>query len=154
MWNPFDVQEIELIKFFADKRIRELTNSSIARRLPGTIQTAKGYNELSSTLSSDPRAAGLQVPPPVDIKQLFNPEANAHMWREDGLVSDHSPPPYLVDEDVRKGIAAMLVTHRVKEEAVRLLCETRSLARWMKVALSQIEITQRRCQGLPTKSLT
>ncbi|KAK7436273.1 hypothetical protein VKT23_019237 [Stygiomarasmius scandens] len=67
----------------------------------------------------------------INTKNLFNLDVDNLIWQDIGLDEDEgAPPPWLKDEDVCKGIKAMLEINRCDEEKDRLLVEMQSLQEW------------------------
>ncbi|KAK7442255.1 hypothetical protein VKT23_016225 [Stygiomarasmius scandens] len=67
----------------------------------------------------------------IDTKNLFNLNVDDLIWQDIGLDKDEgAPPPWLKDEDIRKGIKAMLEIDRCDEENDWLIVEMQSLQEW------------------------
>lgn len=136
----------------ADITIRKHTEVGIARRTPGIKKLAGRYNALCSTLqkhSGRSRHPRVGIPAPLDIDELFNPEANGEMWLESGLTDDgpFQPPRYLYDESVKTGIVALLMKDRAKEENRRLTSELRLMIDWVHSAIEAVEKAIVLCKG-------
>ena len=72
-------------------------------------------------------------PIPIRADNLFSLDVDDDIWQDIGLNEDDDctePPPWLSDENVRKGIRAMLDLDRCSEEEPRLILERRSLQEW------------------------
>lgn len=134
-----------------ESKLRKHTEDSIARRVPGIKATAKQYNALCSQLEQHKaRSSHPSISPPqhLEIDNLFNPEANLHMWQDSGLDDDGEMiPSYLTQPGVRDGIAAMLMTRRVKEEQLRLSLEISHLTSWLASQLDGLERILNLCEG-------
>ncbi|THU82162.1 hypothetical protein K435DRAFT_692076 [Dendrothele bispora CBS 962.96] len=124
-----------------DERLDEHTNNSIKRRDPGIQQLAQKYNKLVGEmrdliiLKKAPKHA--VAPDVIDTKILFNLDVDDAIWQDIGLSYDEGPseappPPWLADENVRKGIQSMLEVDRCDEEDERLSVEIASLREWFK----------------------
>ncbi|KAK7435870.1 hypothetical protein VKT23_019401 [Stygiomarasmius scandens] len=72
--------------------------------------------------------------PPIKIEKstLFALDTDEDIWQDVGLTEngDQLPPPWMVDENVRKGIRAMLELDRCAEESARLRIQRQSLQEW------------------------
>ena len=121
------------------------------RRVPGIRQLAQHYNTLCNELNSHQgqQAHLLAKPPtPLNIEQLFNPEANQHMWMGQGLGEEEvGPPEYLCNDAVREGIPAVLVLDRAKEEEVRLQAEGSAMIAWVDTQLKKVQVALGACAG-------
>jgi hypothetical protein len=63
------------------------------------------------------------------VDQLFNLEANQHMWMEQGLDDGSAQPAaYLHDDRVREGVSALLVLDHAEEEEHWLSVEATTMA--------------------------
>lgn len=88
------------------------------------------------------------LPTPLEVDQLFNPDANQHMWMEQGLEEgDTAPPAYLSDPGVREGISAMLVLDRAEEEEHRLTAEASAMIQWLSSQLMKTKQVLQSCNG-------
>jgi hypothetical protein len=135
-----------------DVKIRKHTEDSIARRVPGIRQLAQRYNALCTELNSPQGREALAAanpPDPLDIDQLFNPEANQHMWMGQGLEgeSQTDPPEYLCNPKVREGINGMLALNRAKEEEERLQAEGSAMVTWLDTQLKKTQMALGACTG-------
>jgi hypothetical protein len=89
------------------------------------------------------------LPQPLDIMQLYNLDANPHMWMIDATPTDVAwLPPYLADDNVRRGIACVLVQDRVKEEIFRLQEEHRNMIKWLEVRIQNLKTAIMQCEGM------
>ena len=76
-----------------------------------------------------PRSA--VVPKKIDRTTLFDLDVDEEIWQDVGLGDDDVEPPlWLCNEDVRKGIRAMLELECCDEEMVRLRMQRRALQEW------------------------
>jgi len=71
------------------------------------------YNSLVDEAKKKANATGFPLdllPQPLDIAELYNLDANGHMWMIDAIPTDVAQlPPYLADDNVRRGVASVLV---------------------------------------------
>lgn len=135
----------------SDIKVREQTDSSIARRAPGIKALATRYNALAETVCKDPAAALGQfvLPQQVNIAELYNPNANEFMWAANALPSTASTPElYLTNDDVRRGIAAMHMKDRAHEELHRLAEELKILGHWLSTEMYQVDAAIACCEGM------
>jgi hypothetical protein len=89
------------------------------------------------------------LPQPLDIAQLYDVDANPHMWMINATPTDVLQlPPYLADDDVRRGILSVLVQDRVREEIFRLQAEHHNLIQWLDIRLKNIKATIVQCDGI------
>ena len=105
---------------YTDIRLRQHTESSLARRTPAIKQLAKKYNSLGEEAAEKATSFNFTrnlIPVPLDLAKLFDVEANPQLWMEDMVPTNATElPEYLSDDNVRHGIASILVIDRVKEE--------------------------------------
>ena len=137
---------------YTDIRLREHTESSLAKRTPAIKQLAKKYNSLVEEAAQ--KAASFKfarnlIPEPLDITKLFDVEANPHMWMADMVPTNATElPAYLSDDNVRRGIASILVIDRVKEEVFRLQAEHQHLIKWLNDQISNLKCAIALCSGM------
>jgi hypothetical protein len=113
---------------------------------------ATRYNSLVHEAKKKAKATKFPLhllPQPLDIAQLYNLEANPHMWMIDAIPTDIAQlPPYLADDDVRRGITSVLMQDRVKEEIFRLQEEHHHMINWLDVRLQNLKATIMQCHGV------
>jgi len=56
-------------------------------------------------------------------------------------------PPYLADDNVRRGILSLLVQDRVKEEIFRLQQEHCSMIKWLEGQIQNLKAAIKNCNG-------
>ncbi|KAK7442251.1 hypothetical protein VKT23_016221 [Stygiomarasmius scandens] len=132
---------------FPAKKLDDHTESAVKRRDPSIQELVRKYNKLVNelrelhTLKKCPRKA--VVPDLIDIKNLFSLDVDDAFWQDIGLSDDDDdsltgPPPWMSDDNVRKGIRAML-------EVDRLAIEMQSIKEWFmeewQVLIKAIEMT-------------
>ena len=91
------------------------------------------------------------LPQPLDIPNLYNLDANPHMWMIDATPATTriaQLPPYLADDNVRRGILSLLVQDRVKEEIFRLQQEHHSMIKWVEGQIQNLKAAITNCQGM------
>ena len=84
---------------YADIKLRQQTESGLAKRAPSIKQMAMRYNSLVDDAKKKANATNFPqhlLPQPLDIMQLYNLDANPHMWMIDAIPTDIAQlPPYL-----------------------------------------------------------
>jgi hypothetical protein len=97
------------------------------------------YNTLCKELDALIRArkapAGSLAPLPLARESLFQLDIDDPIWNDAGLYEADlggNVPPWLGDENVRKGITAWLMVERCEEEIARLKDECCALHMWLK----------------------
>lgn len=88
------------------------------------------------------------IPVALDISKLYDIDANQHMWMVDLLPTEGDALPlYLTDEDVRRGMKAVEMKDRAKEEMARLQQEHAIVCLWFDVQLSRLKCALDLCEG-------
>lgn len=78
---------------------------------------------------------GTRPPRRLEARKLFTLDVDDEIWQEDpglGPQDEGELPRWQVDNDVRRGIAALLEQRRCREELERLPVEAAALASWWK----------------------
>ena len=75
---------------------------------------------------------GATVPEKIEMTGLFALDVDDAIWQDVGLADEDlvDPPLWMCDEDVRRGIKALLELDRCLEEEARLVHERRALQVW------------------------
>ncbi|PPQ96562.1 hypothetical protein CVT26_006290 [Gymnopilus dilepis] len=110
----------------------------LKRKEPGIQKLARTYNKLCDDMAQlikDKCAPpGARVPSKVNVESLFKLDVDDDIWQDNGLTSDMDDalqvPGWLGNETIRKGIKALLLYDRCREERRRLLKERRSMQEW------------------------
>ncbi|KAF9515371.1 hypothetical protein BS47DRAFT_1262229, partial [Hydnum rufescens UP504] len=120
-----------------DHATREHTKKAIKRHSPTVDKLVTQFNRLQKKLISrkkpTPHAV---VPPPIDPKGLHRLDVDADIWLdfdidEDALAkSGGRVPPWLGNENVRKGICFMQEMVNCQEEIARCQQELASMQTW------------------------
>lgn len=119
--------------------MHEHSESQIKRKEPGIQKLAKKYNDLCAELEKmitkkeSPR--GACAPHRIATDGLFKLDVDDDIWQDVGLDDmdlsfGSEVPRWLGDEDVHKGIKAMLELDRCKEELQRLSYERSAMQEW------------------------
>ncbi|KAJ3978579.1 hypothetical protein F5890DRAFT_1422496, partial [Lentinula detonsa] len=126
----------------SEQRINDHTQDSVKRRDPGIAELARKYNRLCEEMATiiqkrkAPRNA--IAPPKIEMDGLFDLDVDDDIWLDIGLgynedkegEGGNAPPLWLSNENVRKGIRALLERDRCEEERDRLLTERRAMQEW------------------------
>lgn len=120
-----------------DRNLSDHTKTSMKRREPTILRLAKTYNDLCAEMERLIRQrkapSGAVVPLSINRERLFELDVDDEIWQDIGLddSSDANPVPrWLGDEQVRRGIRAMLELDRCEEEENRLKLERCALQEW------------------------
>ncbi|THU88323.1 hypothetical protein K435DRAFT_580048, partial [Dendrothele bispora CBS 962.96] len=135
----------------SEQQLHQHTRDAVQRREPGISALATKYNKLCDEMCEliRQRKAPRFAVAPVKIERgtLFDLDVDEDIWQDVGLGDESSstPPLWLCNEQVRKGIRAMLEVDRCREEMKRLESQRRSLQEWFveewKVLLEAIQRT-------------
>ncbi|THU86667.1 hypothetical protein K435DRAFT_683215 [Dendrothele bispora CBS 962.96] len=128
----FDRLERSYRKQQSEQRLDNHTREAIQRREPGIANLATKYNKLCDEMAElirrrkAPRSA--VVPKKIERTTLFDLDVDEEIWQDVSLRDDDEDPPlWLCNENVRKGIRAMLELERCDEEMTRLRMQRRAL---------------------------
>jgi hypothetical protein len=122
--------------FCTDNKVHDHTRASVQKRDPSIQQLARDYNKLCDRmreLIAQRRAPqGVTVPEKVEMVGLFALDVDDAIWQDVGLADEDpiNPPLWMCNEDIRKGIKALLELDRCVEEEARLIHERRALQVW------------------------
>lgn len=135
----------------SDYRVWQQADQGISRRSPAIQKLAQVYNSLVADAVKKAQSASFPqalIPAPLNVKKLYNIEANQHMWMVDLLPTDASQlPPYLTDADIRRGMKAVEMKERAKEEMARLQQEHTIVQQWFHQQLSKFQVALGLCHG-------
>ncbi|KAK1223061.1 hypothetical protein PQX77_014060 [Marasmius sp. AFHP31] len=113
-------------------RLHQVTRNSISRRAAAFENLIRKYNQHITYLEEhhQPRYK-VPVPSrlPTQLASLRDMETS-HLWEDVWISKTETPPKWLVDEDIRKGIKAFLNLDRCAEERARLNKEALNLLSW------------------------
>lgn len=141
-----------------DIKLRQHTETSLAKRAPSIKQMATKYNSMIQEACKKAQDAEFPIdaiPKHLDVARLYDLDANPHMWMVDAVPTDLVDlPPYLTDNNVQRGISSLLVQDRVKEEIIRLQIERCSMIEWMEVRIKELKNTIARCTGKYSVDIT
>ena len=115
-------------------KVCKLTESSIARRSGGIKKLASQINDLIQSIQRDPAShqTSLALPQPIDVSRLYDLDANYGMWTVETVhEGTQFTEPYMVDDDIRQGIASLLAYERAREEIHRLIEELHTMVDWV-----------------------
>jgi hypothetical protein len=111
------------------------------------MKLAKTYNDYCKEMQILARQqAALRktvLPQPIDTRNLFALDVDDDIWDDIGLEDDDGiAPPWLMNEEVRKGIRNQLIVDRCVEEEGRLRRETRAMQLWIR---EEWELLEKAC---------
>ncbi|THU79970.1 hypothetical protein K435DRAFT_696684 [Dendrothele bispora CBS 962.96] len=131
------------------QRLDDHTREAIQRREPGITNLASKYNKLCDDMTDLIRRHQAPkfaiAPKKIDRQSLFDLDVDEEIWQDVGLDDDvEDPPLWLCNEEVRRGIRAVLELDRCNEETSRLQAQRKALQEWfteewytLKAALEQ-----------------
>ncbi|KAK7456327.1 hypothetical protein VKT23_010574 [Stygiomarasmius scandens] len=120
----------------SEQKLHDHTRDSVQRRDPSILALATKYNnlcgEICDLIDRGKATTHAVYPIKIDKSTLFDLDTNEDIWQNVGLTDngDEPPPPWMVEENVRKGIRAMLELDRCAEEHARLQIQRQSLQEW------------------------
>ncbi|THU81002.1 hypothetical protein K435DRAFT_694536 [Dendrothele bispora CBS 962.96] len=120
----------------SEQQLHTHTRDAVQRREPGILALATKYNKLCDEMSQliQQRKAPRFAVAPAKIQRgsLFDLDVDEDIWQDIGLEDEPStnPPLWLCNENVRKGIRAMLELDRCEEEMERLRVQRNALQEW------------------------
>ncbi|EJD34274.1 hypothetical protein AURDEDRAFT_76339 [Auricularia subglabra TFB-10046 SS5] len=115
----------------AGTSIHTRTLAAMKQRTPTIHRALKVYNDLCEKLKGLlPVGSQFPLPQPLST-ELKHLKKNDVLMQDVYISGNEGPAPaWLIDDNVRKGIRAMLVIERCAEEDIRLDRESRNLMRW------------------------
>ncbi|KAK7446014.1 hypothetical protein VKT23_014637 [Stygiomarasmius scandens] len=137
----------------SEQKLHDHTRDSVQRRDPSILTLATKYNNLCSEIchliDCGKASTHAVYPIKIDKSTLFDLDTNEDIWQNVGLTDngDQPPPPWMVDENVRKGIRAMLELDRCTEEHARLQIQSQSLQEWFVEEWQILMIALERAKG-------
>ncbi|THV03125.1 hypothetical protein K435DRAFT_916154 [Dendrothele bispora CBS 962.96] len=134
----------------SEQRLDDHTREAIQQREPGITNLASKYNKLCDEMADlirqhqAPNFA--MAPKKIERQSLFDLDVDKEIWQDMGLDEDaENPPLWLCNEEVRRGIRAVLELDRCIEESTRLRVQRKALQEWfmdewytLEAALKQI----------------
>ncbi|KAJ8081689.1 hypothetical protein PM082_007535 [Marasmius tenuissimus] len=123
-------------------KAHQVTRDAIARR-KGVFETLiRKFNQYVTELEEGHRL-GYCIPVPkrlpTQLTTLWDMETS-HLWEDVWICEDVVPPNWLVDDDVRKGIRAVLALDHCAEERIRLQMEAKNLCHWFRDELQALKL--------------
>ncbi|EIN12222.1 hypothetical protein PUNSTDRAFT_60270, partial [Punctularia strigosozonata HHB-11173 SS5] len=132
-----------------DRKLSTHTSQAVQRREPAIQSHARLYNakcrEMGELVRKGQAPPGAVVPDEIDLTKLWTLDVDDNIWQDTGLLDDETastdgvPPLWLADEQVRKGIRAMLEVRRCEEELSRIRKERSILQEWARAEWEAIE---------------
>ncbi|KAJ7639516.1 hypothetical protein FB45DRAFT_977229 [Roridomyces roridus] len=119
-----------------EQQLRDHASKGLKRKDPGISELCKHYNQMVHEGGEDDGVPPNAVAPEnIDPKGMWHLDVDDAIWQDVGLDDDEddddgAPPRWLADDDVRKGILAMLDIDRADEEDETLQRERRAMQVW------------------------
>ncbi|KAK1216957.1 hypothetical protein PQX77_020404 [Marasmius sp. AFHP31] len=113
-------------------RLHQITRNSITRRAAAFENLIRKFNQHVTYLEEHHKPS-YQVPVPSRLPtqlQSLRDMETSHLWEDVWISKTETPPRWLVDEDIRKGIRSFLNLDRCAEERARLNTEATNLLSW------------------------
>ncbi|KAL0573133.1 hypothetical protein V5O48_008821 [Marasmius crinis-equi] len=115
-------------------RSHQLARKNMARRKSTFENSIRRFNQFCAYLEVNYKESyNIPVPRtlPVNISSLRDVET-CDLWEDVWITNSTPPPRWLIDDDVRKGIRAVLTLERCSEERRRLANEAQNLCLWFR----------------------
>jgi hypothetical protein len=125
-------------------KLHQQTRKAISRWKPALLSAIRKFNKYCSTLENlyDP-ACGIPLPLPLPTR-LSELRDNSNLMEDIWITpSPQELPRWLEDQEVCKGIQAMLKVDRCAEEYRRLEKEADNLCRWWGQEIAAVELVLR-----------
>ncbi|KIJ32651.1 hypothetical protein M422DRAFT_52780 [Sphaerobolus stellatus SS14] len=93
-----------------------------------------------------------RIPPKLKMKKMFRLDVDDDIWNNDGLQDEDDncePPGWLANEDIRKGITALLNRARAEEELERIKAEEDNAMFWLRSEVMRVQTAILETQGEP-----
>ncbi|KAF8157537.1 hypothetical protein K438DRAFT_1620994 [Mycena galopus ATCC 62051] len=137
-----DVVERSYRRLLNDSKLHAHTESAVKRRAPTIVKLAAEYNKLCTEIAKIIKNGGAPrgsiAPVTIPPKGLWQLDVDDAIFQDVGLDDrygddgDDNPPLWLSDDNVRKGINAVLQLDRCDEEERRLRRENSALRVWFR----------------------
>ena len=133
-----------------DKKVDDHTKASVQKHDPSIQQLAHNYNKLCNKMQEliTQRKApqGATVPENINMAGLFALDVNDTIWQDVGLADENltEPPLWMCNDDVQRGIKALLEHDHCLEEEAHLVHERRALQVWF---LEEWKIVMEGCEA-------
>jgi hypothetical protein len=85
---------------------------------------------MTTLKASTPKYRSEVIPKKIDVKNLFQLDVFNCIWDDTGLSSSEGADRWRTDDEVKRGIQALLDSDRCREERERLEMEVNRLATW------------------------
>ncbi|KAK1226517.1 hypothetical protein PQX77_010504 [Marasmius sp. AFHP31] len=113
-------------------RLHQVTRNSISRRATAFENLIPKYNQHVTYLEEHHQPCHKVLVPsrlPTQLASLRDMQTS-HLWEDIWISKTDTPPKWLVDEDIRKGIKSFLNLDRCAKERARLEKEAQNLLSW------------------------
>ncbi|KAJ8094200.1 hypothetical protein PM082_023409 [Marasmius tenuissimus] len=118
-------------------KAHQKTRQAISKRRPALDNLISKFNQYCAYLETSYRPSyNVPVPKPLpsQLATLRNAELS-DLYEDVWVTSSSAPPRWLTDNNVRKGIRALLILDRCAEERVRLDKEAKNMCFWFRSEL-------------------
>ncbi|KAL0567055.1 hypothetical protein V5O48_014942 [Marasmius crinis-equi] len=115
-------------------KVHQATRNAITKRAPVIENLIRKFIQFVTQLKKDHKAHyRIPIPErlPTQLALLWDMETS-HLWEDVWILQTETPPKWLVNEGVRKGIQAVLNLDRCAEDRVRLSHEATNLCAWFR----------------------
>ncbi|KAK1219275.1 hypothetical protein PQX77_018011 [Marasmius sp. AFHP31] len=129
-------------------RLHQITRNSITRRAAAFENLIRKFNQ-HVTYLEEHHQSSYQVPVPSRLPtqlQSLRDMETSHLWEDVWISKTDTPPKWLIDKDIRKGIRAFLNVDRCAEERARLDAEVANLLSWFTCELQALMLMVRNPQ--------
>ncbi|KAL0057592.1 hypothetical protein AAF712_015755 [Marasmius tenuissimus] len=138
-WDRLD-QAIGGVHEALGTRAHQLTRKSISRRTDAFENLIRKFNQYITYLEKHHQPSyRIPVPSklPTQLAALRDMETS-HLWEDVWIAQSDTPPKWLNDEGVRKGMRSLLLLDRCAEERARLETEAKNLCLWFRRELQAL----------------
>ncbi|KAL0569425.1 hypothetical protein V5O48_012542 [Marasmius crinis-equi] len=123
-------------------RVHQVTRTAISKRKAAFESQIRKFNQHVTYLEEHHRPHfRIPIPKrlPTELASLRDMETS-HLWEDVWIEQVEMPPQWLVNEDIRKGIRAVLTLDRCAEERVRLQTEAKNMCSWFRDELQALKV--------------
>jgi hypothetical protein len=118
----------------------------IRRTCKGVSSLVSRFNkivqEMQALRNSGQAPPGARLPRRLQMKKLFRLDVDDKVWDDDGLGGldgNKLAPRWLSDDNVHKGIVALLDHDRCAEEEERLVIEAKAMQKWLREKVMDVQ---------------
>ncbi|KZV78159.1 hypothetical protein EXIGLDRAFT_634522 [Exidia glandulosa HHB12029] len=138
----------QLLRTSCPCKEHQQTKDLVHKREKNLASAVKKFNMLVTQIevlvrdSKGPKRKNkIAIPRRLDTRKLFQLDVDDDIWQEDpglGPQDEDALPRWQVDEDVRRGIRALLEVERCREERERLTAELDGLGVWWREEVGRL----------------